>query len=115
MHIGKNLKKLRQSRGLSQRDLAKKLGVTQKVVTTYETDQSIPTVVRLLKLSGLFNVSIEELIGVNKIEIKEQKPHLHGNSRTAKVQMLFNKLSEEEQRTILKQIKALVESKSKEQ
>ncbi|MBN1761039.1 MAG: hypothetical protein JW863_22110 [Chitinispirillaceae bacterium] len=47
------------------------------------------------------------------MEIVAEQPHMHRNSRVAKVQDLYEKLPPLEQRSILKQIKALVEANSK--
>lgn len=107
--IGMNIRRLRKAHGLTQVELAKKLDATQKVVTSYETNQRTPTLEKLEKLSKIFGVSIDEIVGKKEIIIQKEQPHIHGNSRTEKVQYLFERLKPLEQRAILKQIKALVE------
>jgi transcriptional regulator with XRE-family HTH domain len=106
--ISMNIRKLRKAHGLTQVELARKLQATQKVVTSYETNKRTPTLEKLRKLSQVFEVSIDEIVGKQELVTEEERPHLHGNSRTAKVQQLFDKLPPLEQRSILKQIKALV-------
>jgi transcriptional regulator with XRE-family HTH domain len=108
-----NIRTLRKAHGLTQVELAKMLDATQKVVTSYETNQRTPTLEKLEKLSQIFGVSIDEIVGKKEMTIESEQPHLHGNRRTAKVQELFDKLPPPEQRSILKQIKALVESNGK--
>ena len=89
------------------------LNASQKIITSYENGRRTPTPEKLIKLADIFNVSIDEIVGRRKISIQQNISHLHKNSRTAKIQELFDKLSDDEQRVTLKQIKALVESKSK--
>ena len=42
MSIGKNIRSLRESRGLSQIQLGKIAGVTDKAVSTWERDEKVP-------------------------------------------------------------------------
>jgi transcriptional regulator with XRE-family HTH domain len=112
MSIGDNIKKLRKSRGLTQIQLAKHLDTTQKVVTDYETGRSKPPRKRLPQLAKFFNITVDELIGDDEIpatDMPEVHRAPHGNTRTAHVLKLFEHLGEEEQRVILKQIKALAQ------
>jgi len=111
--IGHTIRTLRKARGWTQVELAQKLNASQKVVTTYENNQRTPTLENLKKLAALFEVSIDEIVGMKDVEITEQQPHLHRNSRVAKIQDLYEKLPPLEQRSILKQIKALIESSGK--
>ncbi|MBD3421439.1 MAG: helix-turn-helix domain-containing protein [Chitinivibrionales bacterium] len=111
MSIGENIKKLRKSMGLTQVQLADSLGTTQKVITDYETGRSKPPRKRLPHIARFFNISVDELIGDDDLpEPTNGKATVHhGNSRSAHVLKLFDRLGEEEQRVILKQIKALAE------
>ena len=56
------LKFLRASRGRSQADLAKKLGVTQQAVGRWEREQTSPDYAMLKRLSQFFGVSIDYLL-----------------------------------------------------
>ena len=113
--IGDNIRRLRKSKGLTQVQLAEKLGTIQKVITDYETGKTKPPSERLPVLAKFFGVTIDELIGTEDIKPvsgnDNGNSHRHGNSRFAKLEDLFEKLSPEEQRMTLKQIKALVESR----
>ena len=114
MTIADNIKILRKSRGLSQALLAEKLGTIQKVITDYETGKSKPPADRLAKLAKFFQVSVDEIIGTKDVTLPSNDKKLqHGNSRIAQLIKLFEKLSDEEQRTTLKQIRALVALKSR--
>jgi len=111
--IADNIRRLRKSKGLTQVQLAEKLGTIQKVITDYETGKTKPPSERLPVFAKFFGVTVDELIGTEDIEppTSDDNGHRHGNSRFAKLEELFDKLSAEEQRMTLKQIKALVESK----
>jgi transcriptional regulator with XRE-family HTH domain len=56
--------------GISQRDLAKQLGVSDKTISAYETGRAIPPSSALTKISEITNVSISEIVGIeeNKYE-----------------------------------------------
>lgn len=60
--FSENIKKLRESEGLTQKDLAKKIGVTYQTIGHWETGRRKPTFDKLIKLSKIFEISIDELI-----------------------------------------------------
>ncbi|WP_350453810.1 AAA family ATPase [Slackia heliotrinireducens] len=53
---------LRKQAGLTQAELAKLVGVTNKAVSKWEVGKSKPSVESVRKLSGLFHVSVDELL-----------------------------------------------------
>ena len=58
------LKGLREDRGLKQRELAEYLSCSQQVYSNYELGQrDIPTDV-LIKLSALYHVSVDYILGI---------------------------------------------------
>ena len=65
----KNLVKLRKEAGMSQFELAEKLGVSQQTVSKYEKGTREPDNATLVKLSEIFNCSIDYLLG--RTDIKE--------------------------------------------
>ena len=62
MTLGERLARLRNQKGLSQDALAEALGVSRQSVSKWETDASIPELDKLVRLSGLFGVSLDELV-----------------------------------------------------
>ncbi|MBR4626594.1 MAG: helix-turn-helix domain-containing protein [Ruminococcus sp.] len=54
---------LRKKAGLSQDELAGKVYVTRQAVSRWETGETVPNTETLKQLSGLFNVSINTLLG----------------------------------------------------
>lgn len=66
--IGKKLQQLRKHQGLSQQEIATKLNVSRQTIGKWESDLSLPDIESLVKISELFNVSINEIIGIEKNE-----------------------------------------------
>ena len=61
MTLGERLTALRKNRGMSQDALAETLGVSRQSVSKWETDTSVPDLDKLVKLSDLFDISLDEL------------------------------------------------------
>ena len=62
MTLGQNICRLRTERGLSQGDLADALDVSRQSISKWETDASIPELEKLLRLSELFHITLDELV-----------------------------------------------------
>ena len=60
------LKKLRVEQKLSQIELAKKLNVSTKSISHWETGYTEPSIGQLVQLADIFDVSLDELTGRNK-------------------------------------------------
>lgn len=56
------LKQFRQDNGLSQNELGKKVGYTQQAVAKWESGESEPNSKTLIKLSQIFDCSVDELL-----------------------------------------------------
>lgn len=68
MDFGKCLKELRLQSGMTQQQLAEKLGLTKSVVSFYELRERTPSPEILIKLSTIFHVSTDYLLGIDKSE-----------------------------------------------
>lgn len=62
MTLGQRLTELRKKHGLSQDALAEALGVSRQSVSKWETDASVPDLDKLVKLSDLFEITLDELV-----------------------------------------------------
>lgn len=62
--VGKRLEALRKARGMSQRELADILGVTNYTISAYENDRSEPGDEMKIQLARLFDVSMDYLLGL---------------------------------------------------
>lgn len=67
MSLGEKLLYLRKKEGLSQEDVAEKLGVSRQTVSKWETDQTVPELIKAKLLSQLYNVSYDYLISGSHI------------------------------------------------
>lgn len=67
--LGKRIVSHRRQLGLTQDGLAEKLGVTAQAVSKWENDQSSPDISMLPKLSEIFGITIDELLGVEKKQL----------------------------------------------
>lgn len=64
--LGENIRKLRQARGLTQQQLADIMGASNyTTISKWESGANSPRGGDLVKLSELFNVSVDELLGIN--------------------------------------------------
>lgn len=63
----KNLIDLRKQLGLTQKQVAEKLGITQPSYIRYEIGNSEPTLENLVKLADIFEVSVDYLLGRTQI------------------------------------------------
>lgn len=70
MSLGNNLFHARKKKGLSQEDVAEKLGVSRQTISKWETDETLPDIRQAKKLSTLYDLSLDELIEYN-IDEKE--------------------------------------------
>lgn len=62
MSLGTNISRLRAEKRLSQGELADILNVSRQSVSKWETDASVPDLDKLVKLSRVFDVTLDELV-----------------------------------------------------
>lgn len=58
-----NLKKVRTEKGLTQNDVAKKLGISRQAVSRWENGAAYPDIDNLTLLSEIYGISVDELLG----------------------------------------------------
>ena len=61
--FSQRLKKLRVDKHLTQAQVAKRVGVTASMVSSYETDIRLPSYDVMMRLADLFGVSVDYLLG----------------------------------------------------
>ena len=68
MSIGSNIRRLRLLNNLTQQELAQKLGVSDKAVSTWENDKKIPRMGAIDKMSTLFGVLKSDIVEDGKTQ-----------------------------------------------
>ncbi|MBQ3100648.1 MAG: helix-turn-helix transcriptional regulator [Clostridia bacterium] len=63
--FNERLRNLRKSRGISQVELAKCLGVTKQSVSNWENDNIQPSIEMLVKIAMFFNVTSDYLLSID--------------------------------------------------
>ncbi|MGI5906961.1 MAG: helix-turn-helix domain-containing protein [Candidatus Pararuminococcus gallinarum] len=63
--VGKRLATLRQEKGMTQKELAKALGLSLNSVSLYERDLSQPSDETKIQIARLFGVSMDYLMGMS--------------------------------------------------
>ena len=74
--MGETISTLRREKGMTQKDLAEKLNITDKAVSKWERDLSCPDTQLLPRLAELLGISVEELLNA--------KPASGGSRRVPK-------------------------------
>lgn len=64
--LGAHVTKLRRSRGMTQAELARAIGVSQQAVFAWEIGERRISVLVLAKLSKIFSTSVENIVGLSK-------------------------------------------------
>ena len=68
MTLGKKICKLRTTNKMSQGDLAEKLNVSRQSISKWETNGSVPELDKLIQLSDLFGISLDDLVRNEELE-----------------------------------------------
>ena len=68
MDFSNRLRELRTQAGLTQLQLAQRLGITKSVISFYELSERAPSPDVLIRLANIFRVSTDYLLGLDKRE-----------------------------------------------
>ncbi|WP_204120764.1 MULTISPECIES: helix-turn-helix domain-containing protein [Levilactobacillus] len=60
--IGKNIRNARTSNQMSQEDVSNHLNISRQSISRWENDRGYPDIEKLIKLSSLYNVTIDFLL-----------------------------------------------------
>ena len=71
--LGRHLQALRLQSGLSQFQLGRLIGVTDKAISKWENDEALPRVDHCIKLSKVFKVSLDDLLQMEFEENSDTK------------------------------------------
>ena len=77
MSVGKKLRILREQAGLTQKQVAEQIGVTNSVISYYELQSRSPSPEILKKFSSIFHVTCDYLLGIERkklLDISDLNP-----------------------------------------
>ena len=73
MNLSDRIQSLRKTRGMSQEELADRVGVTRQAVSKWESEQSMPDLDKVIALSEIFEVTTDFLLkGIEPAPAKDQ-------------------------------------------
>ena len=104
--FSKNLYRLRKAKGLTQTQLAEMAGLTLRAISYYELEANYPPAPALLKLARALNVSMEELITVDR-KATRKKPKDDLDPTILKKFRKLDQLPEKDQRAVIRLINSL--------
>lgn len=74
MNMADRIQYLRRTKGVSQEELADKVGVSRQAVSKWENEQSTPDLEKVIIMSDFFGVTTDYILkGIEPVEDKEQK------------------------------------------
>ena len=105
------LKEIRKEKLLTQKELSEKLGFSKNAICEWEKGRCEPSITVLKKISSLFNLSIDYLVGNS-----DEFGYINVNGTpmsTLETELLYNfkQLDLFQQETVLTQVKALTKVK----
>ncbi|MBZ5482513.1 helix-turn-helix transcriptional regulator [Priestia megaterium] len=62
MELGEQLKSLREEKNMSREELAQRMNVSRQAIYKWETNKGYPDIENLIKLSDLYEITLDELI-----------------------------------------------------
>ena len=92
MTFGEKIQSLRKQSGLSQEELSYRLGVSRQAVSKWERNSGYPETEKLIKMSKLFNVTIDYLLGENNSSVWQEKNGMYVSMKDVNGFLSFQKL-----------------------
>lgn len=109
-NFGKHMAGIRKERGLTQRDLAKVTGISQRMIAYYELQSNYPPGHAIVILAKALKVSADELLGIKNVkqQLNPEQVRLWRRLKNAEA------LSKRDQRALLRVLDGLAaKNKSK--
>lgn len=97
----KNLRKLREEKGVTQKQLADVISVSQQSINKYENHNIEPDIDTLIKMADYFETSVDYIVGHSKIRRKIEIVNSYDlNAEEAKLVEDYRKLSNKQRFSI---------------
>lgn len=91
MSLGSSLYHARKKSGLSQENVAEKLGVSRQTISKWETDETLPDIRQSKGLATLYHVTLDELIEYDFDE-QQAREMIDSVSEEAQARIDWNKV-----------------------
>ena len=72
LHIGENIKRLRQAKNITQERLAEYLNISAPAISKWERGETLPDITMIVPLASYFNVSSDELLGFDEARTRAE-------------------------------------------
>lgn len=74
MNMADRIQYLRKTKGLSQEELADKMGVSRQAVSKWESEQSTPDIEKIIMMSEIFEVTTDYILkGIEPVNMADKK------------------------------------------
>lgn len=80
-YFNENLRLAREQKGMSQKDVAERIGVAKSTYSLYESGNREPNVQTIKKIADVLCISADELLGINQ-EPTTMAAHFDGSEYT---------------------------------
>jgi transcriptional regulator with XRE-family HTH domain len=104
--FGRRLVAIRKARGLTQLQVAKALGTTQRTVSYYENQGGSPPAHVVVAIAKLLHVSADELLGLRPSKLEHRKEDPERRRLWKRFQRMAS-LPERDQRAVIRLINSL--------
>ena len=94
MDFGKSFKHYRQKAGLTQKEAADLIGIKDYQLGNYETNRSQPSLEILVKMSKVYLVSVDKMLGNNLLRNKMEKENQESSKDYVDINEILKSLSE---------------------
>lgn len=105
--FGKKLGMLLHEQDLTQRDLARILGVSAQTVNSYIKGDSYPSIANLLKINENFEVSIDYLLGLSAEPYINIETNLKTEEEILMIRRSYSSMSEKQRKIIVDLIREI--------
>ena len=74
MNFSEKLKEIRKKEGLSQEQLAERIGVSRQAITKWETGKGLPDVENMVIIAEIFKTTLDDLLRGSAVKQEQEKP-----------------------------------------
>lgn len=89
MYTSEKIKQARINAGLTQKELAKRLGTSQQNLAQYESGKRVPKIQTLQKIANALNVPVMELRSDHEIELEKLKARISSSMDSLEKETIF--------------------------